>query len=53
MHEVYISTQDYQCWYIIENGDYEISEKDKTKWDEKEFKLLEKNAKAKQYSQWT
>ena len=29
MHEVYIRTQDYQCWYIIENGDYEISEKDK------------------------
>lgn len=48
MHEVYIRIQDYQCWYIIENGDYEIYEKEKSKWAEKEFKLLEKNAKPKQ-----
>ena len=40
MHAIYIRTQDYQCWFIIENGDYEITEKDQTKWDEKEFKLL-------------
>ena len=28
MHETCIRTQDYQCWYVIENGDYEITEKD-------------------------
>ena len=48
MHEVYIRQQDFQCWYVIEHGDYIIAEKDHSKWDEKEFKLLEKNAKAKQ-----
>ena len=47
MHETYILTQDYQCWYVIENGDYEITEKDQSKWDVAEFRLLEKNAKAK------
>ena len=33
---------------MIEHGDYVISEKDHSKWDEKEFKILEKNAKSKQ-----
>ena len=47
MHETYIRTQDYQCWYVIENKDYEITEKDQSKWDVAEFRLLEKNAKAK------
>ena len=46
VHEVYIRQQDFQCWYVIEHGDYLIAEKDHSKWDEKEFKLLEKNAKA-------
>ena len=48
MHETYIRTQDYQCWFVIENGDYVITEKDQSKWDVAEFRLLEKNAKAKQ-----
>ena len=48
MHEFYICTQDYQCWYVIENGDYEITEKDQSKWDVADFRFLEKNAKAKQ-----
>ena len=47
-HEIYIRQQDFQCWYVIEHGDYIIAEKDHSKWDEKEFRLLEKNAKAKQ-----
>ena len=48
VHEVYIRQQDFQCWYVIEHGDYIMAEKDHSKWDEKEFRLLEKNAKAKQ-----
>ena len=49
MHETYIYTHDYQCWHVIENDEYEIPEKKPNdKWDEPEFKKLEKNAKAKQ-----
>ena len=47
VHEVYIRQQDFQRCYVIEHGDYVILEKDHSKSDEKEFKLLEKNAKAK------
>ena len=42
MHEIYIRTQDYQCWHVIDNGDYEISEKDKSKWDQDEFNFQRK-----------
>ena len=45
---MYIRSIDYQCWHVIDNGHYEITEKDQSKWDVAEFKLLEKNAKAKQ-----
>ena len=48
MQETHIRQQDYQCWHVIENGDYVITEKDKSKWDVAEYRLLEKNAKAKQ-----
>ena len=54
MHETHIRQQDYQCWYVIENGDYVITEEDQTKWDVAEFRLLEKKCKSKTaYPKWT
>lgn len=38
-----LKNQDHQCCNVIENGDYEMpKDKAKDKWDEPEFKLLEK-----------
>ena len=48
-HANYIRTQDYECWFIIENGDNKIDENlAKDKYTSIQFGQLEKNTKARQ-----
>ena len=49
IHSNYIQTQDYECWHIIEHGDYVIGKEiDLKNYTSLEFGRLENNHKAKQ-----
>ena len=49
IHSNYIRTQDYECWHIIQNGDYTITKEIALdKYTSLDFCKLEKNHKAKQ-----
>ena len=48
--ESYISTNDYQCWRVILNGNGVVDlNKPEADWTPADYTTMEKNAKARQY----